>query len=66
MQHDRRIGTPKHGGHVGVGVAGVNHDRLPNLAGERELGLEGATLRVPWRMVVMVIEPGFSERHHFG
>src|SRR6266581_3131719 len=48
------------------GPARVHDDRLPSLAGECELGLEGATLRVPRRVVVMVIEPGFPERHHFG
>ncbi len=66
MQHDRRIRAPEHRRHVVVGLARVHHDRLANLAGEGQLSLEGATLRVPRRMVVMVIEPCFSERHHFG
>ncbi len=61
-----RIRPPEHRRYVVVGLAGVHDDRLPNLAGERELSLEGATLRVPRRVVVMVIEPGFPERHHFG
>src|SRR3989441_1178981 len=66
VQHDRRIRSPEHRHDVVVGLAGVHDDRLSNLAGERELSLEGATLRVPRRVVVMVIEPGFPERHHFG
>src|SRR5204863_18077 len=66
VQHDRRIRPPEHRRDVVVGLARVHDDRLPHLAGEGELGLEGATLRVPRRVVVMVIEPGFPERHHFG
>src|SRR2546422_6187967 len=45
VQHDRRIRSPEHRHDVVVGLAGVHDDRLSNLAGERELSLEGATLR---------------------
>ena len=66
MKHDRRLHIPEHRHHVVVCLARVHHDRFPNLGGELELGLEGVTLRVPRRMVVMVIEPRFAEGHHFG
>jgi len=67
VQHDRRLRTPEHRRHVVVGLgARAPPPALPSLAGEHQLGLEGATLRVPRRMVVVVIEPRFPERHHFG
>src|SRR5438445_298552 len=41
-------------------------DRRPARRGQRQLGLESAPLRVAGRVVVMVIEAGLSDSHHFG
>src|SRR2546422_881188 len=63
---DRRPARPR--ARLGVLVRGarVDHDRLPELGGQRQLGLESAPLRVAGRVVVMVIEAGLSDSHHFG
>src|SRR2546425_942255 len=45
--------------------AGARDDGLAELSPERELRLEGTSLRGARRMVVMVIEPRLAHSHHF-
>ena len=49
------------GERVLVGGAGVDHDRLAELGGELELGVEEAPLRVVRRVVAEVVEAGLAD-----
>jgi hypothetical protein len=66
VQHDSARDPAEHRGHIGVGVARVDDGRLPALGCKAELGLEGAALERPGRVIVVVIETDLAERDDFG
>ena len=47
---------------VVVGLARVDDDRAPELAGEPDLRAEHGVLHVAWRKVVVVVEADFADR----
>ena len=60
-----RVGNAHGGEHVERVVprlAGVDHQRQGVLVGEGDLGGERLTLRVAWRVVVVVVEPALPDR----
>jgi hypothetical protein len=70
MQH-RREGAllgflAQDSGNVGVGVAGVDHQRQAGLAGGGDMSAEALLLGVTRRIVIMVVEPRLPDRHHLG
>jgi hypothetical protein len=46
--------------------AGVDDDGLAALRGQRQLPLEDRALHLARREIVVVIEPDFAHREHFG
>ena len=48
-------------GDVGIGGPTVDDDRLAELLGEREVGLEELPLRVVRRVVAVVVQPGLAD-----
>ena len=49
---------------LALGVAGVDHDRQVELAGDLDLRREGAALVRRARGVAVVVEPGLADRPH--
>ena len=49
-----------------VGLAGMDDERQAGLARGGDMGAKSALLRLARRVVVVVIEPGFADRHDFG
>ncbi len=56
----------ENGRHVVVGLARVDHRRLPRPGRDRELGLERQALALAGRVVVMVVEAHLPGGHHPG
>ena len=52
--------------HVVVGLARMDDQRQAGLARGRDMGAEALLLRVARAVVVVIVEPGFADRHHLG
>ncbi len=51
-----------HGDGISLGLARMHDYREIEPRGQRELRGEGATLQIPRRVVVMVVQPAFPDR----
>ena len=51
--------------HVGVGLARMDHQRQAGFARRRDVRAEALLLRVARAVVVVIVEPGLADRHHF-
>ena len=52
--------------HVVVGIARMDDQRQAGLARRRDVVAEALLLRLARAVVVVVVEPGFADRHHLG
>src|SRR6185437_4485905 len=70
MQHGREGALPvfllQNARHVGVALAGMDHQRQPARARRCNVRAQALFLRVARAVVIMVIEPGLADRHHLG
>ena len=48
---------------IGIGLARMDDERQAGLARGRDMGAKAAFLRVARRVVVVIVEAGFAERH---
>ena len=52
--------------HVVVGFARMDHQRQPGFARGGDVIAEALLLRIARAVVVVIVEPGFADRHHLG
>ena len=69
MQHGREGALPafflQNARHVVIGLARMDHQRQAGLARRRDMGAKALFLRVARAVVVVIVEPGLADRHHF-